>query len=192
MLVNSSCNPLAIEVDEEDAPWAAAGSNATLYLQNIDPIHLSQGFVLCPPSSLVPLSTVFTAHVIVFDIDVPLTVGVSVELFHHSHNVPATLSTFVATLDRATGKVVKKSPRVLQKGVSAEVKVTLRAVGMAGPNARVQPVPIEPFAANKDMGRLLLRRNGETVAAGVSDSCFYYFSSGADSIQGIVLDVDPK
>ena len=155
-------------MDEEDVPWAAAGSNATLYLQNIDPIHLSQGFVLCPPSSPVPLTTTFTARIIVFDIDVPLTIGVSVELFHHSHNVPATLSAFIATLDRGTGKVVKKSPRVLQKGVSAEVKVAVRAMGMAGPNAREQPIPIEPFAVNKDMGRLLLRRNGETVAAGKS------------------------
>ncbi len=29
-----------IEVEEELVPWAAAGSNATLYLSGIDPIHL--------------------------------------------------------------------------------------------------------------------------------------------------------
>ena len=82
--------------------------------------------------------------------------------------MPASLTAFAATLDRATGTVVKKSPRVLQRGASAEVRVAVRAAGtgMAGPNARMQPVPMEPFAINKDMGRLLLRRNGETVAAG--------------------------
>lgn len=179
-------------MDEESVPWAAAGSNATLYLQNIDPVHLSQGFVLCPPSSLVPLTTSFTARIIVFDIDVPLTVGASVELFHHSHNVPASLSAFVATLDRATGAVVKKSPRVLQKGVSAEVRITVRPVGMAGPTARVQPVPVEPFAVNKDMGRLLLRRNGETVAAGELPVNNLSHFEAANHLAGIVLDVEPK
>ena len=52
---------IAIEVDEESKQWAAAGSNATLYLTNVDPIHLNIGSVLCPPSDLVPLTTSFTA-----------------------------------------------------------------------------------------------------------------------------------
>lgn len=28
-------------------------------------------------------------------------------------------------------------------------------------------LPLEPFSVNKNMGRVLLRRNGETIAAGV-------------------------
>ena len=50
----------------------------TLYLTAIDPIQLNVGSVLCSPSALVPLVTTFTARVIVFDIQVPITAGVSV------------------------------------------------------------------------------------------------------------------
>lgn len=68
----------AIEVEEESVPWAAAGSNATLYMTAIDPVHLAIGSVLCSTTDLVPLATIFTARIIVFDIQVPITVGTSV------------------------------------------------------------------------------------------------------------------
>lgn len=48
------------------------------------------------------------------------------------------------------------------------MQITLRASAYAGPNARPQPIPIEPFAVNKEMGRVLVRRNGETIGAGGS------------------------
>lgn len=69
---------LAIDLDERNVSWAAAGSNATLYLATIDPIHLNIGSVLCPPNDLVPLATCFSARVIVFDIQLPITSGASV------------------------------------------------------------------------------------------------------------------
>src|SRR5436190_12133457 len=93
----------AIEVEGKAVPWAAAGSSVTLYLTSVDPVHLGIGTVLCPPNDLVPLATVFTARIIVFDIQVPIAVGTSVELFHHSRDVPATISRLISTLDRASG-----------------------------------------------------------------------------------------
>ncbi len=56
---------------------------------------------------------------------------------------------------------------VLAKSTSAEVQISLRTQTMSGPTARAQTIPMEPFAVNKEMGRLLLRRGGETVAAGM-------------------------
>jgi hypothetical protein len=53
--------------------------------------------------------------------------------------------------------------RVLTKSLSAEVEITIRA----GHASATRPVPLEPFAVNKDMGRILIRRGGETVGAGV-------------------------
>lgn len=157
----------SIEVDEINVPWAAAGSNATLYLVAIDPIYLAVGSILCPSGSLVPLATAFSARIIVFDIQVPITVGASIELFHHSRDVPATLSRLVATTDRASGSIVKKNPRVLSRGTSAEVEITLRAGTLSTPSAVARPIPLEPFSVNKDMGRILVRRSGETIAAGI-------------------------
>lgn len=59
-------------------PWAISGSSVTLYLVSVDPVHLGIGSVLCPPSDLVPLASVFTARIIVFDIKIPITAGASV------------------------------------------------------------------------------------------------------------------
>lgn len=152
----------AIECDTETVQYASAGQNVTLYLAGIDPIALNIGCVLCPLGDLVPLATTFVAQVLVFDTATPIIGGTPVELFHHSNNVPATISKLRAVLDKGT--VSKRNPRVLQRGMQAEVEITLRA----NPNAlRAPSIAIEPASVNKDMSRVLLRRGGETIAAGV-------------------------
>ncbi|KAJ9124151.1 hypothetical protein QFC22_000948 [Naganishia vaughanmartiniae] len=154
---------LAIEREEETVPYASAGQNVNLYLAGIDPIHLSIGAVLCPLSDPVPLATKFTAQILVFDIAFPLIAGVPLELFHHSNNVPATLSKLINVISKGT--TAKQNPRVLQKGVHAEVEITLRAPPQSS-STRAPVIPLEPAHINKEMGRILLRRGGETVAAG--------------------------
>ena len=57
--------------------------------------------------------------------------------------------------------------RVLTKGTSAEVQIVLRSTVVSG-ILSTSRIPLETFAANKDMGRILLRRGGETIAAGES------------------------
>lgn len=156
----------SIEVEEEMMPWAASGSNVILQLTLVDPIYLNIGNVLCLPNELVPLATVFTARIIVFDVDIPITSGASVELFHHSRDVPVTITKLLTTLDRATGAVTKKNPRVLVKGSSAEVQITLRG-GTLSSSMVARPIPLEPFGQSKDMGRILIRRGGETIGAGI-------------------------
>ncbi|KAF8761610.1 Elongation factor Tu C-terminal domain [Rhizoctonia solani] len=101
----------SIEKDDVNVQWAAAGSNVTIYLANIDPIHLSIGSVLCSPGDIVPLASSFNAQIIVFDIQLPIIGGSSVELFHHSREVPASVSKLIETVDRATGAVIKRNPR---------------------------------------------------------------------------------
>ena len=122
------CVNEVIDVEEENQLWAAAGSNVTVYLTSIDPVHVNIGTVLCPLTDPIPLATVFTAQIIVFDVQVPITAGTSVswvllisrsvltsyvqvELFHHSRDVPATISKLIASLDRASGTVIKQNPR---------------------------------------------------------------------------------
>ena len=68
----------AIETESDRVQWAAAGSNVTLYLTAIDPIHLDVGRVLCSPSAPVELASAFAARIIVFDIQVPILAGTSV------------------------------------------------------------------------------------------------------------------
>lgn len=67
-----------ISYDGDNVPWAAAGQTVTIYMTAVDPIHLNVGSILCPPTSIVPLATTFTAKIIVFDITMPITAGTSV------------------------------------------------------------------------------------------------------------------
>ncbi|GAA5985456.1 hypothetical protein JCM11641_007074, partial [Rhodosporidiobolus odoratus] len=152
----------ALELDGELVPYAWAGQNVTVFLSNIDAVQLNVGSVLCPPSQPVPLASSFIAQIIVFEPKHPITAGYAIELFSQSRDIPASIVNLEAVLDTSTGKVVNAKPRMLLKNSSARVRVQLRpAVG--GRNA----IPIEPFSVNKSMGRVVLRRNGETVAAGV-------------------------
>lgn len=57
------------------------------------------------------------------------------------------------------------SHRMLSKGSSARVVIKLRSDASQGPTIGI---PLEIFAVNKGMGRIALRRAGETVAAGAS------------------------
>ena len=54
---------------------------------------------------------------------------------------------------------------MLTKGTSAEVRIVLRSSMVSGILSTAR-IPLETFVANKDMGRILLRRGGETIAAG--------------------------
>lgn len=47
----------------------------------------------------------------VFDLKYPITAGYAVELFHHSRDIPATISSLDALLDKTSGAVTKKNPR---------------------------------------------------------------------------------
>lgn len=74
----NSASVIAIMSDDKSLPWAIDGANVIAYLTSVDPAQVGIGSVLCRPSDLVPLSSCFTARVIIFDIDIPITVGASV------------------------------------------------------------------------------------------------------------------
>lgn len=50
------------------------------------------------------------------------------------------------------------------------MEISLRTASMSGANSGVRAIPIETFSTNKEMGRILLRRGGETIAAGKHDT----------------------
>ncbi|GAA5941246.1 hypothetical protein JCM3775_006661 [Rhodotorula graminis] len=154
----------ALEVEGELVPYALAGSNVTVYLSAIEANQLSVGSVLCPPSQPVPVASSFLAQIIVFEPQYPITAGYAVELFHHSRDIPATIVALEALLDKTTGQVTRSNPRMLTKNTSARIRVQLRQAASAG---RTSGIPLEPFSVNKSMGRVLFRRGGETVAAGI-------------------------
>lgn len=129
-----------------------------------------------------------------------------VEVFHHSRDVSATIASLIATLDRASGTVIKKNPRfvcvadsiteilnrqlysVLTKGTSAEIQIALRPSSVSNPGP-ARPIPLEPFSINKDMGRVLIRRGGETIAAGRLSYILMFSWLLMNGHTGVVLEI---
>lgn len=70
---------------------------------------------------------------------------------HRGHlHTPGRITRLVEVLDKVNRNVIKKKPKIIKPGSVAVVKVELD-----------QAVPLEPSA------RIILRANGETVAAGI-------------------------
>lgn len=136
----------SLDVDDEPRDWAVAGQNVVLNLTDIDPIHLKIGDMLCSATNPIACVTQFTAKVLAFDHLTPMMVDV-----HRGRlNVPGRIAQLVATLDKGSGQVVRKKPKIVQPGNVVRVVVQLE-----------QAVPLEPPS------RVVLRAGGQTVGAGL-------------------------
>nr|QDE10458.1 elongation factor 1-alpha [Aureobasidium sp.] len=135
-----------IEVDNEPADWAVAGQIVTLHLTEIDPVHLRIADLLCNAKKPVANIKAFTAKILAFEHVLPMTVDVHRGRMH----VPGRISQMVCVLDKSSGSITKKKPRVVQPGSVARVRVELDTA-----------VPLEV------PGRIVLRSGGNTVAAGL-------------------------
>ncbi|KAK5000549.1 hypothetical protein LTR66_000616 [Elasticomyces elasticus] len=138
----------AIEIDNEAADYAVAGQIATLHLTDIEAQHLRSGDILCDPTKAVKNITTFTAKVLAFEALLPQGVDVHRGRLH----VPGRVKRLLAVLDKGTGQVVKKQPRVVQAGAVARVSIEFD--GEVG-------IPLEVG------NRVVLRNAGETIAAGL-------------------------
>lgn len=139
-----------IEVDAAGAEWTVAGQIATLHLSDIDPVHLRQGDIICSPTHN-PITNIksFTAKILAFEHITPGWVDVHKGRLHN----PGRISQLIGVLDKGSGAVEKKRPRVVKPGAVARVRVELD---------KALPLEVE--------GRVVLRSEGSTLAAGLIES----------------------
>lgn len=145
----ASIRGLNLENDEGQSSheWAVAGQNVILHLADIDPTHLRSGDAICPPGKdQIKNTTSFTAQILSFEHLTPMTVDVHKGRLY----VPARISQLVGILDKKTGDVVKKKPKIVKPEEVTRVVIELD-----------RGVPIESGA------RVVLRSKGITVGAGL-------------------------
>ncbi|OZJ06376.1 hypothetical protein BZG36_00737 [Bifiguratus adelaidae] len=147
----------AVEVNDQSVKWAVAGDTLLMTLSGLDILQLSPGCVLCDPLAPVPVAKLFKAQIVTFDIKIPITLGYPVVVHHQRLDEPAVITKLVAILDKASGEVTKKNPRTIGRSAIATVEITLTN----------RKIPLEAFMDSKELGRVMLRKGGETVAAGV-------------------------
>ncbi|KAH8719915.1 HBS1-like protein [Beauveria bassiana] len=136
----------SIMVDTYAQDWAVAGQNVSIALTDIDPIHIRAGDILCHAASPIPCGDTFTMRAMAFEHLMPMPVDLHRGRLHS----PGQIQSIVASLDKATGDVIKKKPKVVQPGGVARVVIKLN-----------EKVPLEAGQ------RVVIRGGGETIAAGL-------------------------
>jgi elongation factor 1 alpha-like protein len=143
---NETATVKAIEVENEPVDWAVAGQIPTLHLSDIDPIHLRLGDIICTPESPVHLIKSFTAKILAFEHVLPS----SVDVFRGRLQAEGKIKSLVAVLNKTSGELVKKKPKIVKPAEVARVVVELE-----------KELPLEPGV------RVVLREGGNTIAAGL-------------------------
>ncbi|KAK6850772.1 elongation factor 1-alpha [Apiospora arundinis] len=136
----------SLEVDLEPVDWAVAGQSAVIHLTHIDPIHIRVGDIVCDVKQPIKCIDTFTIKALAFDVLMPMQVDVHRGRLHAAGQILE----MPATLDKVKGTVLKKKPRVVKPGNIARVVVKLG-----------DKMPLEAGQ------RIVLRSNGETIAAGL-------------------------
>ncbi|XP_050316410.1 protein HBS1 isoform X2 [Anthonomus grandis grandis] len=146
----------SLAIDESPKTIAFAGDQATITLSGIEIQNVSIGNILCDPNQPIPVASKFEARIVVFNVAIPITKGYSVVLHHQSLVEPAVISKLMLQLNKSTGEVQKKHPRFLGKNSSAIVEITVS-----------KPIALEVYSECKELGRVMLRVGGVTIAAGL-------------------------
>ncbi|KAF7547708.1 hypothetical protein G7Z17_g7534 [Cylindrodendrum hubeiense] len=136
----------SIMVDSDVQDWAVAGQSVSIALTNIDPIHIRVGDMLCHKTQPINCSDTFVLKAMAFAHLMPMPVDLHRGRLHAAGQIQSITS----TLDKSTGAIVKKKPRIVQPGDVARVVVKLAS-----------KAPLESGQ------RVVIRSGGETIAAGL-------------------------
>uniref|UniRef100_A0A2K6FT77 HBS1-like protein n=1 Tax=Propithecus coquereli TaxID=379532 RepID=A0A2K6FT77_PROCO len=153
---NETCTAKGITLHDEPVDWAAAGDHVSLTLVGMDIIKINVGCVFCGPKEPIKACTRFRARILIFNIEIPVTKGFPVLLHFQTVSEPAVIKRLISVLNKSTGEVTKKKPKLLTKGQNALVELQTQ-----------RPVALELYKDFKELGRFMLRYGGSTIAAGV-------------------------
>ncbi|CAL7935325.1 unnamed protein product [Xylocopa violacea] len=153
---NETATIKGLQADEASVTNAFAGDHISLTLSGIEQQNVGIGDIICNPQNPVPVTTCFQAHIVVFAVKIPIMKGRLVVIHQQSLVQPAVITKLVAQLHRVTGETIKKKPRCLPKNSSAIVELTTQ-----------NPVCMELYKDVKQLGRIMLRAEGTTIAAGL-------------------------
>merc|ERR1739838_95612 len=146
-----------VTADNAGSGMTFAGDHCTLAISGItdtNDIHI--GDFLCDPMKPIPQVTRIQGRIVVFNIEIPLIKGATVDFHYQCCTEPAKIKKLVSQLHKTTGEVLKSKPRALVKNSAALIEVEFP-----------RPISLELFRDSKELGRFMLRRGGSTIAAGL-------------------------
>lgn len=145
-----------ISINDMSSNVAFAGDQVSVTLSGVDMQNVLIGYVLSDPVQQVPVTTRFEARIVVFNVKVPITKGFPVLIHHQSLVESANIIKLKSLLNKSTGELVKKKPRCLGNNCVAVVEIEVS-----------RPICVERYKDVKELGRVMLRVSGTTIAAGL-------------------------
>ena len=146
----------SIETHHTQLESASAGDNIGFNLRGIEKKDIQRGDVLGTPDAPPMVAKEFKAQIIVIHHPTAISPGYTPVMHCHTAQVAATITSFDAKINSATGAIDEENPKFLKVGDAAIVKIR-----------PVRPTPIETFKEFPEMGRFALRDMGATIAAGI-------------------------
>ncbi|XP_050440650.1 HBS1-like protein isoform X2 [Adelges cooleyi] len=146
----------SIEIDELPHTVALAGDYISVSITGYDAQTIYSGCVICDLTLPIPVTTVLEARIVVFNVDFPIVRGHQVVLHYQSSSESAIVCKLLAELNKTTGEVIRKNPRMIKKNTHALIKVQLS-----------RPICVEVYSDIRQLGRVMLRSAGNTIAAGL-------------------------
>ncbi|XP_032528780.2 protein HBS1 [Danaus plexippus] len=146
----------SVSINDMVSNVAFAGDQVSVTLSGVEMQNVSIGYVLSDPVQQVPVAARFEARLVVFNVKVPITKGFPVLIHHQSLVESASIVKLKALLNKSTGEVLKKKPRCLGNNSVAVVEIEV-----------CRPICIERYKDVKELGRVMLRVAGVTIAAGL-------------------------
>ncbi|KAM3958272.1 translation elongation factor EF-1alpha (GTPase) HBS1 [Aphomia sociella] len=146
----------SISINDMTNNVAFAGDQVSVTLSGVDMQNVTIGYILSDPVQQVPITTKFEARIVVFNVKVPITKGYPVLIHHQSLVESANIVKLKALLNKSTGEPLKKKPRCLGNNSVAVVDIEV-----------CRPICIERYKDVKELGRVMLRVSGVTIAAGL-------------------------
>ena len=127
-----------------------------LGISGIEMANVRTGAFLCDPERPIVCTRRFKAKVLTFQLDFPITAGVSCILQYQCVQEPAVIAKLLEITHRTTGETAKKRPRCICSNTTALVEIHTQ-----------RPVCLDLYAENKQLGRFTLRNKGSTLASGL-------------------------
>jgi peptide chain release factor subunit 3 len=150
-----------ILLEGEEVEKCFPGDNVMIRVKGVDEDDLHSGFVLVDPKRPIPITTIFTAQILLLECRNIISAGYSCVLHIHALAEECTFKALLCTLDKKTGEVLKKNPPCVKGGDTVLVRIETQ-----------QPIAVESFKVFGKMGRFMLRDEGKTVAVGVITKIF--------------------
>lgn len=150
----------SVFVNNVKVPVGIAGDNVTLKIKDVRLEDIQIGDVISIVSYEIPSVSKFESRLVLFDLKRPLLLGTQFVLFRGNVQQPAKITKIISLLDKVTGQVTKKKPKHLSSNQSAMVEITFIN----------RETPLQLFKDNKQLGRVVLRKDGSTIGAGIVES----------------------